>query len=84
MKNYLNQNEKKVAVRNSLEKLNQFKVGDKVAIHNVITNEVSYIATITAIADYAFIKYGSPSRFAVLIDDNGNTRENLLGSAKKI
>jgi hypothetical protein len=69
---------------NTIQQLNQFNKGDKIAVHNRLNGNVSYYATIISLSKEAYIKDERPSRIATLIDDNGNIRENFLGSAKKV
>jgi hypothetical protein len=70
--------------KNTIEQLNEFKVNDKVAIHNVINGKVSYYATIKSLYKEAYVKDGYASRIATLVDDSGNIRENFLTSATKV
>ncbi len=70
-------------MRNTLQELDQFNVGDRVDIYNSITGEVSYSATIESIAPKAYIKYGEAVRAATILDDMGNRHDNYLGTAKK-
>ena len=69
--------------KNTLQDLDQFKVGDKVTIYNTITRNASYYGTIQRISPKAYIKDGKPSRSATILDDMGMIHENYLGSAKK-
>jgi hypothetical protein len=72
-----------IMIRNTLQELDQFNVGDKVDIYNSITGEVSYSATIESIAPKAYVKDGEAVRAATILDDMGNRRDNYLGTAKK-
>lgn len=70
-------------MKNSIAQLNQFKIGDVVNIHNKITGEISYTGIIISIADYAYMKDGAPTRFAIIKTEKG-IHENRLGTAIKI
>jgi len=59
---------------NTIEQLNQFNVGDKIAVHNRLSGNVSYYATIIRLSKEAYIKNDIYLRIATLTDHNGNIR----------
>ncbi len=70
--------------QNTIDQLNQFKLNDKINVYSLITGEFNYSGSIVSIQKKAWLKDNQPSRFAVIIDSNGNKRENFLASAKTI
>ena len=69
---------------NTLNDLNQFKVGDKVTIYNSITKTASRQGIIKSIYPTAYMKNGKPSRIATIVNDMGVTiGVNYLSTAKK-
>ena len=66
--------------RNNLEQLNQFKIGDKIAVHNGITGTISYFAEIVSLSN-SCIKDGTHLRHAAIKLSNGVIIGNYLGTA---
>ena len=72
----MNTQTKKAANGKTYQVSTSFKIADKVAVHNKITSEISYIGVIK----YYSNKGKHTGHIATIITDNGNI-QNTLGTA---